>query len=164
MSTSFWRIASDTPRFVADDMSGAGAEAIGGRWNEIGVAVVYAASSRALACLETVVHLGTGGLPLNRYLVEIEVPDDMMASAEVLDPDKAIGWDAEPAGQVSIAFGTEWVKSRRSLLLIVPSVIVPEESNLLINPGHPDAGQISARKVRKWLFDARMGRRIGRSP
>ncbi|MEJ5978818.1 RES domain-containing protein [Novosphingobium sp. PS1R-30] len=81
---------------------------------------------------------------------------DLLASAEQVDPAKHIGWEAEPSGRASIAFGTEWVKSRRSLLLEVPSVIVPEERNLLINPVHPDAARVSARKVRKWLNDPRV--------
>lgn len=156
MSRSYWRIATDTPAYEADDLSGAGAKATGGRWNEAGTAMVYTASSRALACLETVVHLNAAGLPLNRYLVEIDVPDDLIASAEVVDPRKLVGWDANPAGRASIAFGTNWVRSNRSALLLVPSVIVPEESNLLINPGHPDATRVIARKVRKWLYDPRM--------
>jgi len=156
VSRSYWRIATDTPAYEADDLSGAGAKATGGRWNEAGTAMVYTASSRALACLETVVHLNAAGLPLNRYLVEIDVPDDLIASAEVVDPRKLVGWDANPAGRASIAFGTNWVRSNRSALLLVPSVIVPEESNLLINPGHPDATRVIARKVRKWLYDPRM--------
>lgn len=156
MSRSYWRIATDTPAYEADDLSGAGAKATGGRWNETGTAMVYTASSRALACLETVVHLNSAGLPLNRYLVEIDVPDDLIASAEVIEPGKLVGWDASPAGRASIAFGTNWARRKRSALLLVPSVIVPEESNLLINPGHPDAARVSARKVRKWLYDPRM--------
>ncbi|WP_296309718.1 RES family NAD+ phosphorylase [Pseudomonas sp.] len=111
MSRSYWRIATDTPAYEADDLSGAGAKATGGRWNEAGTAMVYTASSRALACLETVVHLNAAGLPLNRYLVEIDVPDDLIASAEVVDPRKLVGWDANPAGRASIAFGTNWVRS-----------------------------------------------------
>jgi RES domain-containing protein len=157
---TFWRIAADTPRYEADDISGAGAEATGGRWNEIGVGLLYAASSRALACLETIVHLGTGGLPLNRYLVEIEVPGDLIVSAEAVDPARLVGWDAEPAGRTSIAYGTEWAKSGRSVLLFVPSAIVAEETNVLINPRHPEARRVSARKVRKWLFDGRIGPRV----
>ncbi|WP_375454876.1 type II toxin-antitoxin system Prs ADP-ribosylating toxin ParT [uncultured Methylobacterium sp.] len=159
MSRSAWRIATDARDYEADDLSGAGAKITGGRWNAIGIPMLYASGSRSLACLETVVHLNAGGLPLNRYLVEIEVPDDVWAAAEV--PAVAsfrIGWDAEPAGRVSIAFGSDWVRSRRSLLLCVPSVIVPEETDILVNPEHPDLGRIRARKVRRWLYDPRLGR------
>lgn len=160
MTTRFWRIATDARTYEADDLSGAGAKISGGRWNEVGVAIVYAASSRALACLETVVHLNSGGLPLNRYLVEIEVPDEVLAPAEVATSGSLpVGWDAEPAGRVSISFGSQWAQSQRTALLLVPSVIVPEENNLLINPAHPDAKGIKARKVRKWLYDPRMIRK-----
>ena len=159
MSRSLWRIGTDARSYTADDMSGTGAKLSGGRWNDVGVALVYAAGSRALACLETFVHLNAGGLPLNRYLVEIDVPDDVWASAEVATPDTLpVGWDAEPAGLVSLAFGTDWANGNRSALLLVPSVIVPEEQNALINPAHPDAAKITARKVRKWLYDPRLDR------
>lgn len=156
---SVWRIATDTAAYEADDLSGTGARITGGRWNEAGVAMVYAASSRALACLETLVHLNAGGLPLNRYLVEIVVPESLWILAEVATPASlGVGWDAEPAARTSIAFGTRWASSKRSALLVVPSVIVPEENNVLINPAHPDATQLTARKLRKWLYDPRISR------
>lgn len=156
VSISAWRISTDARTWSADDLSGAGARMSGGRWNEAGTAMVYASSSRALACLETVVHLNAGGLPLNRYLVEIEVPDEVWAAAETAAPE--VGWDAEPAGRTSIGFGTTWARENRSALLLVPSAIVPEEANVLINPGHPDSRRITARKVRKWLYDPRLVR------
>jgi RES domain-containing protein len=77
------QIAADTPDYLADDLSGKGAEISGGRWNRKGTAVCYAASSRALACLESVVHLAKSPLPLNRHLVEIEVPKEVMDGAIV---------------------------------------------------------------------------------
>lgn len=157
MSETFWRIATDAKEYEADDMSGTGAKITGGRWNEVGVAMIYAASTRALACLETLVHLNAGGLPLNRYLVEVVVPDDLWAAAPLATAATlAVGWDAEPAGRASISFGAKWVNSKESALLVVPSVVVPEENNLLINPAHPDVARLTARKVRKWLYDPRM--------
>jgi RES domain-containing protein len=159
VSQSLWRIGTDARTYTADDLSGTGAKLSGGRWNAVGVAVVYAAGNRALACLETFVHLNAGGLPLNRYLVEIAVPDDVWAAAEVATPDRLpVGWDAEPAGLVSLTFGTDWANGNRSALLLVPSGIVPEEHNALINPTHPDAARITARKVRRWLYDPRLDR------
>jgi len=154
---SVWRIATDTKEYEADDLLGAGAKTTGGRWNEIGVPMLYASESRALACLETVVHLNAGGLPLNRYLVEITVPDDIWAAAEVETVHSLkVGWDAEPAGRASVAHGSAWAKAKRSVLLFVPSVIVPEECNILINAEHPDRDRLRARKVRKWLYDPRL--------
>ena len=156
MSQSVWRIATDTPDYTSDDMTGAGAKKSGGRWNRIGVAIMYTASSRALACLETIVHLNSGGLPLNRYLIEIEIPDAVWSSALTVNPARLAGWDAEPAGMASIDFGTEWATSKRTALLIVPSAIVQEELNILINPHHIDVRNIVAHKRRKWLYDPRL--------
>lgn len=160
MNQQVWRIATDAKDYEADDMSGTGARITGGRWNDKGIAMVYAATNRALACLETIVHLNAGGLPLNRYLVEIEVPDDLWTAAQVETPASLpVGWDAEPCGRVSIGFGTAWANAKGSALLLVPSVIVPEEHNILINPAHADAARLVARKVRKWLYDPRLGRK-----
>jgi RES domain-containing protein len=157
VSHSLWRIASDTRDYTADDLSGKGAEITGGRWNERGTPVIYTSSNRALAALETIVHLNAGGLPLNRYLVEIIVPDDVWEMAQACDHTTApVGWDAEPASKTSSHYGMTWARSNASLLLRVPSVIVPEEQNVLINPRHPDLAKITARKVRKWLYDPRM--------
>lgn len=160
MSRLLWRIATDTRTYTADDMTGAGAKLTGGRWNDVNLTLVYASESRALACLETVVHLNAGGLPLNRYLVEIGVPDDLFAAAQVAEPSTLpVGWDAEPAGLASVRYGSAWIASARSALLMVPSVIVPEERNALINTNHPDAARLRVRKVRKWLYDPRLQRR-----
>jgi len=152
-----WRIATDTPLYVADDLTGAGAKVTGGRWNEAGFPLLYTSETRALASLETIVHLGAGTLPLNRYLVEISVPEKIWKRADRFDAASLpVGWDAEPAGRESIAFGTDWITAGSAALLILPSVIVPEERNILINPAHPDAASIKAKKIRKWLYDARL--------
>lgn len=157
MTQALWRIGSDTPDYEAHDLSGTGAERTGGRWNPKGVPVVYASESRALACLETIVHLNAGGLPLNRYLVRIDAPTDLWTAAITLDPSALpVGWDAGPPGKVSIDQGRDWLLGKASALLVVPSVIVPEERNVLINPSHPDAARISAVKVRKWTYDGRL--------
>lgn len=152
-----WRIASDAPGYVAHDLSGKGAEKTGGRWNRKGTPMVYASQSRSLACLETVVHLGGGNpLPLNRYLVRVEIPIALWKSRAVFDHGAHIGWDAEPAGKVSLDWGTAWVAGMTTVLAVVPSVIVPEEVNILINPTHTDVSKVTATKVRKWTYDQRI--------
>ena len=154
-TVSLWRIAADTPHYGADDLSGKGAERSGGRWNRPGTPMLYSSTSRALACLETMVHLAPTALPLNRYLVELVIPTDAWRAATLFDPERAVGWDAEPAGLVSIDWGTAWARSASSLLARVPSVIVPEDVNVLVNPAHPDIRQLSAVKRRRWLYDPR---------
>ena len=151
-----WRIAQDTPDYEAHDLSGKGAELTGGRWNRPGTPLVYASTSRALACLETLVHLGSSALPLNRYLVEIQVPAPVWSQAVPAPSESLMGWDALPAGRVSLSWGTDWATSGASLLAKVPSILVPEEHNVLINPRHPDGGRLLATKVRKWTYDARL--------
>ncbi len=153
---TLWRIGTDTPDHEAHDLSGKGAEKSGGRWNRTGTALVYASTSRALACLETVVHLAKKPLPLNRFLVKISTPSAAWSAAQELNPATLVGWDAEPAGKASLDWGTSWVARAATLLVRVPSVIVPEEFNILINPAHPDAGGLKAVKVRKWLYDTRL--------
>jgi RES domain-containing protein len=156
MTLAVWRIAADTSAYTADDRTGAGANATGGRWNRKGTALIYAASSIALACLETVVHFKASGLPLNRYLVRFDVPDDVWAAAETFDLALHVGWDARPAGMVSLDFGDAWAAQQRSALIRVPSVIVPEEHNILLNPAHPDFARVSSAKLRRFDYDTRI--------
>ena len=156
MTVTLFRIAADTATYTADDLSGKGAEITGGRWNEKGTPLVYAATTRALAYVETLVHLdGSKPLPLNRYLIEINVPDDAWANAAVCNPAANVGWDALPASITSIRFGTNWAAGGSSLLVMVPSVVTPEELNVLINPKHPDIAKVKAKNVRKWTYDHR---------
>ncbi len=157
MSVTVWRIGTGTKSYEADDLSGAGAKITGGRWNAAGDAVVYTSETQALACLETVVHLNAGGLPLNRYLVAVTIPDAVWAAARTETPGRLpVGWDADQAGRASIQFGSAWIRSGASALLKVPSVIVPDEYSVLINPLHPDSRDIIAVKIRKWLYDPRL--------
>jgi len=152
-----WRIAPDTPDYGADDFTGQGAEKTGGRWNRRGAAMLYCSSTIALACLETLVHLSAAEPPpLNRYLVKIAIPPSIWRNRTVLTPDKHIGWDAEPPGLVSINWGSDWVDSQQSLIAEVPSVVVPEEANILINPRHRDAKRLRPWKVRRFTYDPRL--------
>ena len=158
MSRHIWRIATDTPDYTADDATGEGARRTGGRWNRKGLPVLYCAESIALAALETFVHLDSGSLPLNRYLVHIDVPDNLWDQATLLQSSSlSVGWDAEPSGRISLDIGDAWLNSPGgTLLLRVPSVIVPIEANVLINPRHQDMTGLTFTTNRKWTYDARM--------
>lgn len=157
MTRVLWCIATDTREYEAHNMSGTGAEQSGGRWNRPGRPLVHAASTASLACLETVVHLNAGDLPLNRFLVRIEVPAAAWAARRLLaDAQLPVGWSAIPEGKVSLDVGDAWLRTAASALLVVPSVIVPEECNLLINPLHPDAAGLRAARLRPCLYDRRL--------
>ncbi len=152
-----WRIALDAPTFKADDLSGEGAKKSGGRWNKKGTPVLYTSESIALACLETLVHINAQGLPLNRYLVRIDIPTKVWDMAKKFNFKTAgFGWDALPAGTVSIDKGEKWLQSNTSALLFVPSVVIPQASNVLINPLHPDTKLIKAKKIEKFSYDPRL--------
>jgi len=158
VSVALWRVAADTPDWSADDMAGKGAAAKGGRWNVAGEHVTYASTSISLAAWETRAHLGLLGtkLPFNRILVRIDVPDDVWAARRTLARPPPVGWDVIPEGRVSRALGSAWLASGASALFCVPSVIVEEEDNVLVNPAHADATRLAVTRVRRFLYDQRV--------
>lgn len=157
MTVALWRIGVDTPEYEAHDLTGKGAEKSGGRWNRAGSPVVYTSTTIALSCLETVVHLNADALPFNRFLVRIDVPDALWTARITLPvASLPVGWEAIPHGKVSLDAGGNWLRTGKCALLVVPSVIVPEEFNVLINPAHSDAARVTAVKVRRWFYDYRL--------
>ena len=127
------------------DLTGDGARRYGGRWNSAGRAVVYAASSAALAVLEVRVHLDLPPalLPPDYVLVTVDLGD--AAIEQIADiPD------------VPQALGDIWLREQRTPVLQVPSAIVPECANFLINPAHPAARQIKIAHSRRFAFDRRL--------
>lgn len=144
-ATFLYRIAEETRRCKATDLSGGGAAKFPGRWNHAGEHVVYAAQTRSLAVLETAAPIDSAGLPQNRFLVRLGVPAPVWKARRTLkageiDP----AWSAIPAGRASEDIGSQWYQSGTSAILVVPSVIVPEESVALINAIHPSAKSIMA--------------------
>lgn len=154
MTVWLWRIAVEAPTYTANDMTGAGSKITGGRWNNPGTPMVYSTVNIALATLETLSYIRAGSLPFNRFLVRIDVPDEVWGQREELNPLPG-GWDAIPSGLTSRKAGDDWIASNRSPLLAVPSVIVPDEYNILVNPAHPEASKITATTVRRWTYDPR---------
>lgn len=153
-----FRIAAVGKSYGADDKSGAGAARSPGRWNLENEFVLYCAPARSMAVLETAAHV-TKPLPLNKYLVEVDVPDDLWQSRELLSASSApVGWDAIPAGKPSVAFGSAWYNSQRSCLLQVPSAIVPEESCVIVNCTHVSIANLALRVMRKHTFESLLGR------
>lgn len=149
-----WRIATATRLFDPTDLSGAGAAKNPGRWNAAGDAILYAAPAISLAVLETAAHIDDAGLPLNRYLVELLVPDDVWNARRTLSiATLPATWSAIPVAAGSVTVGSEWLASYTTALMAVPSVIVPEEFNVLVNPAHPDSQRVTARVVRRFDYN-----------
>lgn len=152
-----WRIAKDTPEYQATDLSGSSAKSTGGRWNSKGVPVVYAASSIALATLETLAHLGDNIAIRNAFLVQIGVPHAVWKRREIITAnDLPPTWLAEPPGSTTINYGNDWLRNLSAPLLLVPSVLIPEEYNVLINPSHPAAAHITSSVLRQYIYDPRL--------
>ena len=150
-----WRIAAETRTHLADDLSGGGAAAHPGRWNDERQAVLYTAPTIAIAVLETAAHMDDAGLPLNRFLVSLQVPAPVWKLREVVRAAALpVTWSAIPAGRASVRFGSEWLASLRSPILRLPSVIVPEEWTALVNPLHPLAKKITATVVRPFAYSS----------
>ena len=107
-----------------------------------------------MAVLETAAHIDDGGLPLNRFVGRIDVSSETWAEREEVEAAALpAAWAAIPAGKASVKFGSNWIASLRSAILLVPSVIVPEEPVALVNPAHPDAKQLGATVVRPFEYD-----------
>ena len=149
-----WRIAVETRKYPATDLSGSSAAAHPGRWNEEQQPVVYTATTLAIAILETASHIDDAGLPLNRFVIELAVPNDVWALHQALKPqDLSPSWASIPAGRASIEVGCAWLSSNQSPILLVPSVIVPEEYAALINPRHPASARITATVIRLFEYN-----------
>ncbi len=146
-----WRIAR---RAHALDRTGAGARQYGGRWNYPGTAVIYAASSVSLAALEKFVH-AEGIVPPDLVLVRLELPRGYSAGRPG-PRDLPKGWNSVPPGPASMSFGTEWARAGGSLVLYVPSVLVPEETNAVLNPNHRQFGEVKMAVERDFGYDLRM--------
>lgn len=146
-----WRITKRSHAKAA--FSGEGARIAGGRWNLPGRAMVYASSTLALAALETFVHLGEEGVSLSFVCFRIEIPDSVSIERCRRAPR---GWRSEPPGEASMRYGTAWLTEARSAVLDVPSAIVPEERNLLLNPHHPDFAELLIGRPKPFAFDPRM--------
>ncbi|HET7400384.1 MAG TPA: RES family NAD+ phosphorylase, partial [Usitatibacter sp.] len=148
-----WRIASETREYRAIDLSGGGSANKPGRWNDSGEHVVYASTNLAVCVLETAAYVNPAGLPLNRFVIAIDVSASAWASREEIDPAKIDpAWCAVPAGRASVDIGSRWYRNGRSLFLLVPSVILPEERGVLINARHPLAPSLTATVVRPFSY------------
>ena len=142
-----------------NDLSGLGARIYGGRWNHKGVAVVYASESRALAALEYLVHVTMSTVPGDLEILELRIPEQVMP--EVLGPDDLPAmWRQYPPPEQLANLGSTWVRANRSLLLRVPSAVVENEFNMLINPAHKDFGLIEAGCPVRFAFDSRLFKRV----
>lgn len=139
----------------AKDLSGEGARLAGGRWNYKGTPIVYTAESRSLAALEALVHMTHAEFLLSRKIVSISVPKAIVP--KVIDiAGLPKNWRHYPPPFKLAAIGTNWTTDKKSLLLRVPSAVMPDEFNILINPMHPDIKHVKIHSIDNFMFDKRL--------
>ena len=151
--TIAWRLVK--VRHQAGAFSGEGARIAGGRWNHPGTKVVYASDSLALSALETFVHLGHAAAGIRFVAFRISIPDAV--TVEHVAP-RALPrrWRSEPPLPETMDVGTRWIETGKSVGLRVPSVVIPRESNLMLNPAHPDFTRIMIDSPEPFTFDPRL--------
>ena len=146
-----WRLCG--ARHSSTAMGGEGARLYGGRWNAKGTPLVYCSSTLSLAVLEVLVHAAS--LPANFVAIQIDIPDEVTIDAWPLSSLPS-GWQAMPAPVQLARMGTRWAHGLGAVALEVPSAIVEVETNVLINPAHPEASRLVVHSARAFPFDPRL--------
>jgi len=137
------------------DLSGSGARAYGGRWNDKGIPVIYTSETRALATVEYVVHVPLSIVPSRISIASIKIPDRIRPE-EISISDLPANWRDYPSPPELTTLGTHWALANETLLLRVPSAVVEQEFNILINPSHRDMKHVVIFQVEEYKFDARL--------
>lgn len=142
---------------LPEAFKGEGARLGGGRWNHAGTPVVYVSETLSLAALEMFVHFPRKDIELARSLlaIPVEIPDSIVityVSREALSPD----WRVSPPSRSTRDLGTEWARQGSSPVLRVPSAVIPEECNFVLNPNHADFVKIKIGKPQPFALDERV--------
>lgn len=141
-------------KHAVDAFNGEGAKLYGGRWNAVGTPMVYAAQSRALAAMETLVHTTGADRRIQYVMYEIDIPDALVMTFNPnnLPPD----WqNLSPPASLQ-ALGSAWQANQQSPALLVPSVMIQEECCVLLNPKHPETKDIQVHYPTAFEFDGRL--------
>jgi RES domain-containing protein len=149
---SAWRIVN--ARHTKEAFTGEGARQHRGRWNSRGVPLVYLAEYRSLAVLEIVANARANSVHEEYALIEASWDESLME--RLPDRDLPVHWRALPPRAETRVIGNRWLQDARSLVLAVPNVIIPAETNYLLNPAHPDFRRIRIGKPTPFVFDPRL--------
>ena len=143
-----------TNSLYRNDLSGSGSSIYGGRWNSKGHAILYSTEHISLAVLELVVNFNQTESPLNQsyHLIELEIPDTSQIVLRLSDLKK--DWTEDV--QYSQYIGDEFLADNNNLTLKVPSAVVPEEHNYLVNPNHNAFKKVNINKSKIYRFDGRL--------
>jgi RES domain-containing protein len=154
---SAWRV--DNKKWATQSFNGVGASLEGGRWNSAGVPAIYVSKHLAMAAQEKFVHLPRP-LPRSSLYVKFSIRFSGLAVTRIGASDLPPDWRAEPTPESTQKIGDAWIAAARTAILSVPSVLYPEETNYVLNPGHPDFQKIEIAVAEPFTFDPRMARLI----
>lgn len=141
-------------KYVDSAFSGEGSHRVGSRWTPPGYAAVYTSCSIALAVLETLVHVDASIMPKHR-VIRVDVPDDVSMTSISID-DLPSKWRATPAPDQLQQIGRDWLDDGKMALLKLPSVVVPQENNVIINTAHSDFKRFRIGQPDRFLIDSRL--------
>jgi len=114
--------------------------------------MLYCSATTSLCALEVLAH--TGGLPKGMVEIKADLPEDLVEFLK--DSDLPNDWNSLVDAKSTKDIGTDWAKSHRTVVLSVPSVVVPQERNFLLNPRHPEFSRILFRTPKPFVFDPRL--------
>ncbi len=135
----------------SNDLSGKGAEKTGARWNSKGTPMLYTSASRALCMAEIAVHTPLGNIPNDYNIITIEIPDDSVLELDVSKlPDD---WKTFPHPDSTQKMGNKFITDGKYLVMKVPSAVVQEEYNFLLNPYHKDFYKVKILSIESFTFD-----------
>lgn len=148
-----WRLVAE--RHADSAFDGEGARLYGGRWNHPGVAVVYASATLSLAAIELLAHVDPEEAPEDLAAIVAELPAGIELE-EIRAEELPADWRSYPGPEALKDLGSAWARAGRTPLLRVPSAVIPEEPNYLLNPRHGDASRLTIRKQGPFSFDSRL--------
>jgi RES domain-containing protein len=146
-----WRIAARAHAAL----DGEGACLYGSRWTPRGLPAVFSSATLSLAALERFVHTDPDLEPGDLVAIEMELPAGLRI-ATLAFSDLPANWRQYPAPVELSLIGARWIQKARTVALSVPSVVIPRERNLILNPGHADFARVSVATTEPFAFDPRM--------
>ena len=138
----------------ADDLKGEGARLFGARWNNKMVGCLYTSESRALALLEYTVNVNIDDIPRALSISVIEIPDEHVRM--LTEADLPGNWKEYPAPSSTKNFGSRLLSAASEPVIQIPSTIIPNEFNYLLNPMHPDSAQFKIIEIGDFSYDVRI--------
>jgi RES domain-containing protein len=148
-----WRLT--TRKYATTAFSGIGNRKVGGRWVPEGLLAIYTSENLSTAVLETLVHLDPNHFSNNFVCIKADIPDTIPMD-EVSLADLPKDWQSRFEDSELQQVGAEWIDRGSSAILIVPSAVVPQERNIIINPQHEDFEKIVLSPAEPYVFDTRL--------